>query len=786
MSRSLRNHAVTLRRVVHAVALWCVAATLMAGCAEQQIRDRSQQSLSSGDYARAISELEAGVREFPLSATLRSGLIQARAEALARVVSNAATLRSAGKLDEAQRELERGRALDPGNPRLDALVADLGIERRQLEALAEAEQWVAKKRPDAALRVIEQGLKDNRRHAGLLALQRRVEVELRQRQSLAAQAQLAETRPISLDFRDANLRTVLDAVSRNSGVNFMLDRDIRPDTRITVLIRQAKVEDALDLIIGTNQLAKKVIDSQTIVVYPNTPEKQREYQEQVVRVFYLASAEAKNAAAFLRSMLKIREPFVDERTNMLALRDSQENIQLAERLISLYDAGEPEVLLEVEVLEVSATRLTELGIRFPDTFSLTPLAPSGSSGLTLGNIESLNRDRVGLGISGLVVNLKRQVGDFTTLANPRIRARNKEKAKILIGDKIPVITTTTGSTGFVSDSVNYIDVGLKIDVEPTVYADDEVAIKITLEVSSLGAPVKTTSGSQAYQIGTRNASTVLRLQDGETQLLAGLISKDDRTSSNRIPGLGDLPVLGRLFSSQLDEGQRTELVLAITPRILRNIRRPDATETELFVGTDALPRLRSAMAPSSSASAAESRTSVAAPTVESRATAATAVVPPMPPIGPVTGPAGVWPALPPIEPQVRFEWSGPSEAKVGDTVEFRLVVDVGAPIRSAPLSILYDKSRLQWVEAAEGDFLRQGGVSTSVSESADPEGGRVRFGILRNQTTGAIGKGGLLSIRFKVIGPGETEVRVEPSQPIGTSATPLAVVAPAPWKLQVR
>ena len=233
----------------------------------------------------------------------------------------------------------------------------------------------------------------------------------------------------------------------------------------------------------------------------------------------------------------------------------------------------------------------------PDSFSLTPLNPAGGvGGLTLGNIEGLNRNRLGLGISGVLVNLKREVGDFNTLANPRIRVRNKEKAKILIGDKIPVITTTSTSTGFVSESVNYLDVGLKLDVEPTVFADDEVAIRIALEVSSLGTAVKTNSGTLAYQIGTRNAQTMLRLRDGETQLLAGLVSREDRSNASRVPGLGDLPVLGRLFSSQSDTGSRTELVLAITPRILRNIRRPSAEEAELWVGTDALPRIRTAVA----------------------------------------------------------------------------------------------------------------------------------------------------------------------------------------------
>lgn len=756
--------------VLRRPAVAAMAATFalcLAGCGAQRIRSDAERSMSAGDYVQAVRRFEQGLETHPDSVTLRSGLLQARSEALARIVANAATLRAAGKLGEAERELERGKALDPKNARLEALLAELDTERRQRAALAEAEQLAANQRPDAALRVIELALKDDRRHAGLLGLQRRLEIAQRQARTAATQIALAETRPISLDFRDANLRTVLDVVSRNSGVNFILDRDIRADARVSVFIRQARVEDALDLIIGTNQLAKKVVDAQTIVVYPNTPEKQREYQEQIVRVFYLASADAKGASAFLKSMLKIREPFVDERTNMLSLREPPEIVQLAERLIALYDAGEPEVLLELEVMEINSTRLTELGVKFPDSFSLTALVPEGEDVLTLGNLRNIGRDRIAIGISGLLVNLKRQVGDFSTLANPRIRARNKERAKVLIGDKIPVITSTTGSTGFVSDSVSYLDVGLKLDVEPTVYADDEVAIKVALEVSSLGSAVKTTSGTLAYQIGTRSASTLLRLQDGETQLLAGLISRDDRTSASRVPGIGDLPMLGRLFSSQQDMGQRTELVLAITPRILRNIRRPESNETELWVGTDALPRLRMPTVVRVGANGADERGAVA-----------------------IKGPDRSEPPTKGDEPTVlkppTLGFDGPGNAKVGDLVDLKVMLSTAVPLRGMPMQLEFDPARLELINATEGDFFRQGDTATSFSSGGEPRQGRLSLGILRNQATGVTGKSAAFSLRFRTLSAGATAVRISHARAIGIGAPSPEPVLPPQWALEVR
>ena len=640
------------------------------------------------------------------------------------------------------------------------------LDRRQRALIEEANALVSQRQVDEALKLVAEGLKNNPRQSELLALKRRLETEQRQRQVQAAQLGLAETRPISLDFRDANLRTVLDVVSRNSGLNFILDKDIRTDAVITVFLRSAKVEDAVDLIVSTNQLAKKVIDSKTVLIYPNTVEKQREHQEQIVRVFYLASADAKGAAAFLKSMLKIRDPYIDERSNMLALRESEQNMQMAERLLMLYDTAEPEVLLEVEVIEINTTRLTELGVKFPDTFSLTPLPPPGEDRLTLGNIRGLSSDRIGLSIGGVTVNLRRETGDFNILASPRIRVKSKEKAHILVGDKIPIVTTTQGSTGFVSDSVTYIDVGLKLDVEPTVYVDEEVAIKVGLEVSSLGSVVKTASGTQAYQIGTRNASTLLRLRDGETQLLAGLISSTDRSDASKVPGLGDLPVAGRLFSSQLDNVQKVELVLSITPRILRNLRQPEVSEAEIWVGTEAQPRLRpvggiavardvprldGSAGGAPSPSGTQVRANVA-PVVEG-----------------MTADAAMLqaPAKTPVRPSVQVQLNGPDQVKVGEVFEVTLALQTDQPLRGVPVQMSYNKERLELLDIEEADLFKQGGAQTSFSKTIDGSGSRASAGVLRNSATGALGKGDVLRLRFKARSAGSAEIALVSARPVG-------------------
>jgi len=186
-------------------------------------------------------------------------------------------------------------------------------------------------------------------------------------------------------------------------------------------------------------------------------------------------------------------------------------------------------------------------------------------------------------------SLRQTDGRTNLLANPRIRVKNKEKAKIHIGDRVPVITTTAAvAGGFVSQSVSYLDVGLQLEVEPLIYLEDDVGIKVGLEVSSITNTINPPGGGTlVYQIGTRKTSTVLRLRDGETQILAGLISDEDRRSASRVPGLGDFPVLGRLFSSTSDTITKTEIVLLITPRLMRTIVRPDARTTEFAAGTEA-------------------------------------------------------------------------------------------------------------------------------------------------------------------------------------------------------
>ena len=258
-------------------------------------------------------------------------------------------------------------------------------------------------------------------------------------------------------------------------------------------------------------------------------------------------------------------------------------------------------MLEIEVLEVSRSRLQELGIEYPSRVALNSLIPittvtSGAgiaasstvntaTQLTLEGLLRNNKSRFDVSPNP-AVNFRKINGDVNLLSNPRIRVKNNEKAKILVGDKVPIITTTSTANVGISENVQYVDVGLKLDVEPRITLDDFVNIKIGLEVSSLGERTITRNGATVFTIGTRNANTVLRLKNGETQVLAGLILDDERKNASKVPGLGDIPLLGRLFSNQEDRKSKTEILLAITPRIIVNISQPKSEISEYWSGTE--------------------------------------------------------------------------------------------------------------------------------------------------------------------------------------------------------
>jgi general secretion pathway protein D len=584
-----------------AMLILCVS----AGCATHPAIRESQALMDAGRLDEGVQRLEAGLRESGNDTELRALYFRQRDRVSAQLVAMAETERLQGRLNEAQALYERATRIDANNPRVrDGMIA-LENERRVAARMTQARSLIAKDDSAGAERVLREVLSVAPTQAEARRLLARLRADAPRPDATPTALAAALSKPITLDFRDVPIKSVFDVIARTSGVNFVFDKDVRSDTRVTIFVRDASVEEVIGLVLTTNQLERKLLNANTLMIYPDTPVKGRDYKDLVTRSFYLANTDVKQAQTMIRTLVKTRDIFIDEKLNLVIIKDTADAVRLAEKLIESLDMAEPEVMLDVEVLEVTRSRLQELGIRFPDQIGYGRLQPDlnttivnngvTQSNTTLGGtlaqgfVDLRNRNGLTSFVSNpaLTLNLRSEAGDGNTLANPRIRVKNREKAKIHIGDKLPVFTTTSTANVGVSASVSYLDVGLKLDVEPNVYLDDEVGIKVQMEVSSVTREVTGPAGSLAYQIGTRSAATVLRLRDGETQVLAGLISDEERSSANRLPGLGDIPTLGRLFSSTRDNNSKSEIVLLITPRIVRNVSRPDANAFNEPAGSEA-------------------------------------------------------------------------------------------------------------------------------------------------------------------------------------------------------
>jgi general secretion pathway protein D len=758
----------------------------LCGCTAHHIRESSLDDFYSGNFEAAISKAHRGLEKFPGNAELTATLLRVQDESVTRLLASASEQRTLGNVDGARKTVKRAAQIAPRDERVVRAIARLDLDERARIALASAAELINAgdvHQADMALRPIS--LEDPQ-NPEMRSLRKRVDAMLYQ--EVVAAPALPDTRPVTLEFRDAPARQVFEALARETNVNFVLDKDIRADLRITVYAHRISLEKALDLIMGTNQLAKKMLDETTILVYANTPEKVKEYQELIVRSFFLSHVDAKEVAAALKSVLRLREPFVDERMNLLILREAPQQIDAAEKLIAVLDQGEPEVMVDIAVLEVNSNRLLDLGIQFPDAFSLMPLPPASATSLTVGNIAGLGRNRIGLGLGGATVNLQSQDGDATVLANPRIRAKNREKAHILIGDKYPVVSSSAAPTaGYVSENITYIDVGIKVDFEPLIGLDGDVTLKLNLEVSTIANKVTTTSGSIAYQIGTRSAGTTLRLQDGETQILGGLLSRNDSSSANRLPGLGDLPIAGRLFSSTSDSSDKTEVLLSITPHVIANLRRPEPGSGAFYSGTENTARLqfagqRGLFPNSTERSAAKPSDSTVGKYTQERShrredlagDIATAEMATQKPLIPE-----------PVSQGLSILTSPSSSGRIGEDLAIAVSANIATALRALPITLSYDSSRLRFDDFVAGPLLGES-RETSVTHSVNSVAGTISLAIVRNTDAALIGAGVLGTFHFTSLQHGETTVQISAVNPLGAVDPVATPTLPPPSKIVVQ
>lgn len=745
-------------------------ALVLAGCASTVHRDAMQQ-IDAGRYEEGLAQLQSGVQSNPGDPQLRASLALQQERVQSVLLTQADGARLAGDQARAGALYQRVLGIAPNHVRALEGLRLLDQRRLLVDLLRQAQSAMRRGDMEQAEKQLVSVLALDARHPEALALRQEIETQRARASNPYPQLRSKIARPVTLEFRDANLKMVLDVLARATGINIIVDKDVKPDLRVSIFVRQVPVEDALDLLLAQSQLERKIVSDNTVVVYPSTPAKIKEHQDWAIRTFFVTNMEVKQAQNLIKTMLKTKDVFIDEKLNILTMRDTPDAIRLAEKLLLAQDQPEPEVVLEVELLDVSRDRFLDLGITWPST--LTLLAPGGAAVSLLSDLRgNINSQRLGVDRT-LQARARATNNDINTLASPRIRVRNREKAKIHIGDRIPLVSATSvpSTQGpVITETVQYLDTGIKLEVEPIVYRDDEVSIKVALEVSDSQDAGRTNNGTSLVRVKTSNATTVLRIRDGETQILAGLIRNDQTSHGDKVPGLGDIPIAGRLFGKHDDSWSKRELVLSITPRIVRNMPYIPPHMLEYTSGTEAALRARPL-----SLQASGEAVNLSAPAGAAQTRSGPVVAPSARSAAPATGAASLQLAL-----------DGERTLKVGEEAVLLLRLKADQPLASTALQLGYDPKAIKILEVTEGPLMRQNDAQTTFSTRMDETAGRIFVGLSRAGPQGASGEGVLLQLRVQGLAPASSvPLQVTVFSGIGPGNTPLSVLLPPPLDLSV-
>ncbi len=480
----------------------CLCAGLAACSSAQVAKDEASALMESGQYEAGLARIEQGLRENPRDTDLHMALNNGRARAVTALLTQADMDRAQRNFAGARMTYSRVLNIEPNNRRAQDSLRQLDYLRSMDEKLELARGDLRRGDIYGADRQVKQILELDPKNEGALELQD--SIRLVQSRNVVQYPQLRTRldRPVTLEFRDANLKTIFEVLSQVAGLNFIFDKDLRPDMKATIFVRDVRIEDAVELLLQQNQLHQKVVNENTLLIYPDSPQKLKDYQELVMRTFYLTSIDANTALNMIKTMLKTRDVFVDERLNTLTMRDTGDAVRMAEKLLQSQDQSNPEVVLEVEVMEVARQRILDLGLQWPNTFGV--VNSDGSAVTILDQLKGIDSSRITISPSPQA-KINAQDKDINTLASPVIRVSNREQARIHIGQRVPIISATSvpSTQGpVITESVTYLDVGLKLEVQPIVHLNNEVAIKVALEVSNATPLTPTAQGTIPVQVDT--------------------------------------------------------------------------------------------------------------------------------------------------------------------------------------------------------------------------------------------------------------------------------------------
>ncbi len=582
------------------VGLWMVGLCLLAGCASPELKQANRLA-EQGQWEEAVLAYREAQRKAPFDDLIRQRLDRAKGYAAEGHYARGRQALAEHRLPEALQEFKLALGLDPTKAEHHAAITDALRLKESQERLQAAKKLQNLGRVEEALAAFERSVELDPTQTS--ALDRITELTKQQR---ATKAIGHSQDPLTLRFQQAKLKEVFEILARTSGVNVLFDKEVR-DEPITIFIKDLPFDEAMQLILNTNGLIAQKVAPDTILVMPNNKQKQAQYQDLLMRTFYLANAKAKDAVNLVRTMLDSKKIYVDDKVNAIVVREEPAKLQLAERLLFAIDRREPEVELDVEVLEVNRTKSMKYGINFAKQLGFG-IRPGGGTGgvstapttFTLAQLTALSPQSYLFTLpASLLTDFFKQQSDAKTLASPKLRVMNNKAAAINVGDKQPILLSTTNvlpgqaATGAIPTtstvtSIEFKDVGVKLTVEPSINALDEIAMKLKIEVTRLGDQVilQASPEIKQFKFGTRSAETSLMMRDDETVVLGGLIQGEDRKGRSTVPILGDIPYLGELFTATTVDRVETEVVLTITPRIVRSLTTPPLAEQAFWSGTD--------------------------------------------------------------------------------------------------------------------------------------------------------------------------------------------------------
>ena len=755
-----------IRRSPRVVSLLVGAAsvTLLSACASTGAFRQGETAALNEDWDSAVDFYQQALQDDPGNHRYRIQLGRAMQRAARLHLAQAQTFESKDQLPSALAEYHRASEYDPANGQIIAMASAL---ERRLRALVEAS------RPPSPIE------------------QLREQVRRREEQPLLNPA---SNDPLNFQFSNAGLRDILDFIGGATGINVTYDQQFQ-DRAYSVRLEGVTIEEALDHILMANQAFYKILNSRGLIIIPDTPQKRAQYEEQVIRTFFVSNADVTELATLLTQVVRaptlaVQPQIVPNATaNTITIRATTAVANIIERVISANDKPRAEIVVDVEILEINRERARQFGLDLtqysvgalfsPSSAPPTGTGPNGVSGSTFNaNLlsEGVSPSDFYLAVPAAIIKFLETDSETRLIAKPQLRGQEGAQLTLNLGDDIPVPSTsfTPIATGGVAvnplTSFEYRAVGVNIIMTPRVTYDNEIILDLEVENSTLGANIDV-AGQPLPTFGTRRVITRLRLRDGESNLLAGLLREEDRRSLRGFPGILHLPILRQLFSANDNSVSSTDIIMLLTPRIVRTHGlteedlRPIYIGTQQNMGVTGPPPLIMPSAP---------RTDEKTPDVQNNADAALpsgSGQPVRPALADGATPSGLPAPLSdgaPTEVTVLPPTQAERELAAG-AYTVPIAITGASQLSTLSVSLRYDPDLLRVSTIQEGSFMKQGGTGVIFEQDVDPATGRIDLAFTRTgDRAGAAGSGLLASIVFESLAEG-----VATLVPSGVGLTPL-------------